>query len=144
MVKLPFSTLDVSTRNLPTRYPKDPQTLGEHLLKRQLDLQMSRDTMAEYLGVNEHTISQWVVGADTPRIPYMKKVIDFIGYYPFPEPKTLGERIVRYRRINGLNQTELANLIGFNVCTVSAWEKGGSKIWPKTVNKIEKFMQGSC
>lgn len=141
IVTLPFSALDVKVRKLPRRYPKNLVTIGDHLLKRQLDLKMPTEQLAEILGIHPHTISQWVVGTNFPQVPYLKKMIEFIGYYPFPEPTTLGERIIRYRRVHGLNQKEFGDLIGFNESTVCAWERSNGKFWPKRVQKVEEFLK---
>ncbi len=62
----------------------------------------------------------------------MSKVIDFLGYLPFEEPETLGEKIVCYRWLKGMTQKELARQLGVDPTTLALWESG------------ERELSGAC
>ena len=68
-------------------------TIGEHLLKRRIDLKLTKADVAKQIGVSPSTIADWENGTIKPDLAHMKNVIEFIGYYHFDEPKTFGEMI---------------------------------------------------
>ena len=76
------------------------------------------------LGINEWTYHKWETNKAVPMIRMYPRVIEFLGYYPFPEPQTLGERILSYRRHNGISVKRLARQIGVDEQTLGKWETG--------------------
>ena len=52
------------------------------------------------------------------------KVIKFLGYLPFEEPETWGEKIAYYRWLKGMTQKELACQLGVDPGTLARWEQG--------------------
>ena len=66
----------------------------------------------------------WETGRAIPRPRYMSKVIEFLGYDPFPgKPQTLSECLKRYRLLHGLSQTALATELGVSPDSIRSWEK---------------------
>ena len=49
-------------------------------------------------------------------------IIEFLGYDPSPEPNTIGERLLAYRRRHGLSRKELAGQLGADEATLWRWE----------------------
>ncbi len=52
------------------------------------------------------------------------RVIRFLGYYPFPKPQTLSDRLIAFRRLRGLSIKELARQLGIDEGTLAKWENG--------------------
>lgn len=103
---LPFSRLAQTVKKPPTiGYPWHPQTLGEQILKRRLDLGLSQIEVARMLNLGPQTISRWECGTHIPQIKHYPQIIKFLDYYPFPADESDKEdRITRYRYINGISK----------------------------------------
>ena len=143
---MPFSNLNnlISRKQIKIQeaitVPKVPQTFGEHMLKVRIDRNLKRGTVAKEIGVTAIAIRAWELGKSVPEMPEMKKAIAFLGYYPFPKPLTLGEHLLRYRRLHGLSIKELSELLEVNVGSISLWERGMVTPVPDTMQKIEELI----
>ena len=104
-------------------YPKQPQTIGEHLLKKRLENGLFQRDVAERIRVAICTVAGWEQGMSTPEVRYFPAIFDFLGYDPFPEPKTLGEKIVAWRRRNGITRKALAKQLGIDEAALEKREK---------------------
>jgi len=104
--------------------PRELKTIGDHLRKKRLELKLLQKEVAQMLGVDEVTVYNWEKNRASPRLQHTPKVVEFLGYLPFEEPETLGERIVYYRRLGGVTQKELAKKIGVDPATLARWERG--------------------
>src|ERR1700676_511671 len=60
----------------------EPQTLGEHILKRRRALGLDQKGAAARLGVTIATVSNWEGGRSYPAIDCMPAVLEFLGYHP--------------------------------------------------------------
>ncbi len=76
------------------------------------------------IGVNTWTYLGWEKYGRSPVITVMGKVIKFLGYDPFPEPQTIGERIIAKRRVLGLTRKKLARRYGVDEGTLWKLESG--------------------
>ena len=54
----------------------------------------------------------------------MPAILSFLGYYPFPKPTTVGERLLRYRREHGWTTSEAAGQLGVDRTTWQDWKRG--------------------
>ncbi len=90
-------------RPLPPAYPRELNTLGDHLRKRRLDLGLLQKEVAEQLGVGKTSIFNWERNRTTPALWLIPKVIRFLGYTPYPPGGSLAERIRKYRKTNRLS-----------------------------------------
>ncbi|MFB0565688.1 MAG: helix-turn-helix transcriptional regulator [Candidatus Aminicenantaceae bacterium] len=114
---------------LPPGYPKLLKILGDHLRKKRLDLKLLQKEVAESIGVDEITIYYWENNRVKPSLPFIPKIIEFLGYIPFDtESNSLGEQIIIFRRIHGLSQKKLARFLGIDYTTIGHWERG--EHWP--------------
>lgn len=114
----------VLTALRPNDIPTELKTLGDHLKKRRLLLQQFQKEVSLHLGVNEWTYGNWENDRAEPTVRMFPKILSFLEYYPFAEPQTLGERILKYRRYNGISVKRLALEIGVDEQTLSRWERG--------------------
>src|SRR5579864_7977648 len=79
-VALPFCHLEFrAARSKSATYPKQINSLGDHLRARRLDLNLLQKQVADQIGVHELTITNWEVNATVPEVRYMPAVIEFLG-----------------------------------------------------------------
>jgi transcriptional regulator with XRE-family HTH domain len=102
----------------------EPQTLGEHVRKRRIEMEVTQKQAAKLLGVNPWTVLNWEKGHTEPSIESMTAIIRFLGYDPFPEPKNIAERLLAKRRAMGWSITEAARRLGVDEGTWGSWESG--------------------
>jgi transcriptional regulator with XRE-family HTH domain len=80
--------------------------------------------VAQQLGVNEATITNWETNGAQPGVKYMPAIIRFLGYNPLPpSPGGTGERLVRCRTLLGLSQKVFAGQLGVDQGTLAKWER---------------------
>jgi transcriptional regulator with XRE-family HTH domain len=99
-------------------------TLGEHVKKRRLELNLTQKQAAERLWVTPWTVLNWEKGHTEPPIESMPAIIRFLGYDSFPEPKNIPERLLAKRRAMGWSIKEAARQFGVDAGTWGAWERG--------------------
>jgi DNA-binding XRE family transcriptional regulator len=75
----------------------EPQTLGEHVRKRRLELGPTQKHAAERLGVSPWTVLNWEKDHAEAPIESIPAIIRFLGYDSFPEPKDIPERLAACR-----------------------------------------------
>ena len=95
-------------------YQKHPATIGEHILKRRCEQELFQKDVGRQIGVSAWTIMNWEKSKAEPGIQYYPAIFAFLGYDPFPEPKTLGEKIITWRRQNGITRKNLARQLGID------------------------------
>ena len=100
------------------------KTLGDHVRKRRLDLGLTQQAVADRLDVAKDTIRTWERNRHPPALAHTPAVIVFLGYVPYREPTNLAERLIFYRRLNGISRRELAHRLGADETTVWRWEAG--------------------
>jgi len=59
-----------------------PQTIGEHLKKRRLELGWEQEQVAARIGVTWPSVSNWERGIYRPTKKLMTSVVGFLGYDP--------------------------------------------------------------
>jgi transcriptional regulator with XRE-family HTH domain len=100
------------------------RTVGDYLRKQRLDRGLLQREVAEALAVRLPTYQAWEHGHE-PTVRHWPAIIAWLGYYPCPEPITLAEKLVAYRRRHGLSQAELAAKLGVDGGSITRWERGG-------------------
>ncbi|MEE9214079.1 MAG: helix-turn-helix transcriptional regulator [Thermodesulfobacteriota bacterium] len=122
---MPFCHITLKTQKpLPSAYPQTPKTIGDHLRKRRLDLNLLQKDIAQKLDVCEPSIYNWENNLAKPALRYIPKIIEFLGYVPFDTSNmSVGEKIVSYRRLLGLSQKKLAHRLGIDPSTLGRWER---------------------
>jgi len=139
---LPFCHAELRTvKPKPECYPKEINTLGDHLRSHRLDLNLLQAQVAEQIGVDKTTVCNWESNASLPAIRYIPAVLRFLGYNPLPSGQTLIERLAATRKVLGLSQRELALANGVDEATWRGWEAGQHKPVGKNVELIERFLR---
>ena len=126
---------------LPKGYPSLPQTIGEHIRKKRLDLGLKQKDVAEIIGVTESTIWNWEHGRE-PEIRHYPKIIEFLGYVPFEIPDNADplNRLNRFRLLNGFSYKRLSELTGIDETQLSEWIRGIHRPSGRSVLRIERFI----
>ncbi|WP_430720499.1 helix-turn-helix domain-containing protein [Sphingobacterium daejeonense] len=113
------------SKPLPKSTPINPQTLGEHIRKRRMELKLFQKDVAAIFNVSEDCITYWENNRSEPQIQYYPPIFGFLGYCPFKLDKsTFSGKIKAYRYLNGLTQKRFAKLMNVDPATVSRWEDG--------------------
>lgn len=136
-----FSNITLKAKKpLDSKYPINPITIGDHLLKKRLDNKKAQREFAVFLSVSTNTISNWENNKPQPNINKLAKIIELLGYDPLkPKENKLSSIIKAYRREKGLSQKKLAKLTGLDEETIIRLEKGG-KVWLRTQKIIAKLL----
>jgi transcriptional regulator with XRE-family HTH domain len=66
------------------RYPAHPKTLGEHLRKKRIDMNLSMPQVAKILGlgVTANAIQQWESRETNPTEPHRLRILEFMRSIP--------------------------------------------------------------
>ena len=110
------------------RKPKEidfePATLGDHVKKRRLILGITAKEAARKLGVTAWTVRHWETNQTQPPVRGIHTIVRFLGYDPFPEPKSISERLLAKRRAMGWSIRAAAREFGVDPGTWGDWERG--------------------
>jgi transcriptional regulator with XRE-family HTH domain len=106
------------------RIPLEPKTIGDHIRKHRLGLNMHQKDVARQIGIDKTSIFNWEANTSQPDLRFMPAVIRFLGYNPLPPANTIGEELVRHRTTLGIIQKDAARQIGVDPGTLARWERG--------------------
>jgi transcriptional regulator with XRE-family HTH domain len=79
---------------------ENPESLGDHLRKRRIELALTLKRAAARLGVTDYTVINWEYNRTEPPVTAIPVLVRLLGYAPFP-PTTLAERLLAKRRAVG-------------------------------------------
>ncbi len=117
-------------------YPKKLVTIGDHLRKWRLDLELLQKNVAVAIGVDTDTITNWEKSRTKPPLRFIPKIIDFIGYWP----PAFEQGIRQYRYLRGISQKELARGIGVDPTPLSRMERNSGRCLPALLRKVSEFL----
>ena len=83
----------------------------------------------------------WERNKAEPEIQYYPAIYSFLGYDPFPEPKTLGERIITWRRRHGVTRKALAKRLGIDEAALAKREVGIASNAEKKALQLTSFLE---
>ena len=107
----------------PGGVPRSLEKIGDHLRKARIERGLEQRQVARILGVTDSTVWNWENHRSSPPVPQCGRVIEFLGYDPFPEPSTLSGQMIAFRRRNGLRVKDAAAMAGVDPCSWSSWER---------------------
>ena len=83
-VALPFCHLELKQEKS-SSYPMlaDCKSLGDHLKRRRLQLNLRQVDVAARLGVDSCTLRNWESGSSEPMVHSYPAVMEFLGYCPY-------------------------------------------------------------
>lgn len=139
---LPFCQVRLSARTPEkSAYPKELKTLGDHLRKRRLDLGLLQREVAQLLGVDVDSVCQWEVGHRQPKVCFVPRIIDFLGYVPGEPATSFPEALRLARRSAGLSQEQLAYRTYVDESSIAKWERGDTIPFLETVQRLSPFFK---
>ena len=105
-------------------YPAEINTLGDHVRAARLNRGLKQWQVADMLGLKRRTINKWERNRGMPCARDVPKIIGFLGYDPFPRPRTVEEKMRHWRVHSGLSAHAASRLLGVGSSTWAAWERG--------------------
>lgn len=121
-------------------YEREPCTLGEHLKKRRLIRNLLQREAAKEMGVCHSTYLQWEGDCTKPAIAFYPKIISFLGYEPWPAPRTLAKALLAERRRRGWSIRRAAESMQVDEGTFARWEAGERKPWGRWCSRVDAFL----
>lgn len=103
-------------------------SLGARLRRRRRELHLRRIDAAAIIGADEKSLMWWERDEREPFVHHYPGVIRFLGYEPWPEPKTLPDSLLAERRRRGWTLAQAAETLGVDEGTWRRWEIG--EWWP--------------
>jgi transcriptional regulator with XRE-family HTH domain len=113
----------------PAGYREEPKALADHLRKRRIDLGLLQREVADQVGVTVETVLGWELRAREPAVLHWPAILAFLGFDPYPEPRTTAECLKAVRRRRGWSQRGLAKSLHVDPATVQKWEIGKGRPW---------------
>lgn len=86
------------------------------------------------------TLHNWETGKTTPAVKHWPAIMDFLGYCPYQQPRTLGDRLRLHRMHQGLTVKELADILGVDPGSIALWETGKRQPDERSREMIERFL----
>lgn len=83
----------------------------------------------------------WENGRTTPGTLLYRRIVEFLGFYPHPTPRTLGHRLRKIRRCLGLTSRQAAGLAGVDQTTFLLWERDRWTPTVRTRAKVDHFLE---
>jgi hypothetical protein len=88
--------------------------------------------------VNEWTYANWENGRTTPGAVAYQELAEFLGYYPHPTPRTLGDRLCKIRRCLGLTSRQAGRGGASHLPDVAAGQMDADS---PTRTRLERFLE---
>lgn len=130
-----------SSRPKNPKYPKELNTLGDHIRAKRLDIGLEQQDVAQMIGVDTDSIANWELNKFPPAVRYYPKIFEFLGYCIIQYPKTEAERLRLFRMHRGWSTKKLAAFLGVDPSSVQSWESGERKPTRSSKEKMEKLWQ---
>ncbi len=118
----------------------EPRTLGQHLKKRRLELRLTQKQVAHRLGVNPWTVLNWEKDNTDPPVASMPAILQFLGHVPFPDPRSIPQRLLAKRRAMGWTIKEAAWQLRVDEATWAAWEGGRTAARGRFLRLVESLL----
>jgi DNA-binding XRE family transcriptional regulator len=94
-----------ASRRLPPAYLRSLNTLEDHLRQWRLDLGLLQREVAEQLGVDEASITNWETDKTTPNLHIYPRIIEFLGQSHFPKAQSLVTGFCSTEELTGCGKT---------------------------------------
>jgi DNA-binding transcriptional regulator YiaG len=121
-------------------YPKELKTIGDHIRKRRLDLNLLQKQVAEQIGDEITSVFNWESNESQPATRFFPAIICFLGYNPLPVADDLMGKFARTRQSLGLTQEDLAEKLGIDESTIAQWERREKKPIGPYRKVVENFV----
>ncbi|MDP2117800.1 MAG: helix-turn-helix transcriptional regulator [Brevundimonas sp.] len=96
---------------------------------------------AAVVGIDPKTWMWWEREQRVPSVHQYPAIIQYLGYEPWPEPDTVGAKLLAKRRRHGLSIKRAAAIAGVDEGTFSRWESGEWKPQRRSLPPIDEFLR---
>lgn len=125
----------------PRGLPDQLLTLGDHLRKVRIERKLSQPQVARILGVDTETIFYWEKNRNSPTPKWSRKIIEFLGYFPFDwKDQELKTQVNYARMVSGHNLKQMGQEIGIDESTIYKILEGKSQPRPETLKNIYAYI----
>jgi transcriptional regulator with XRE-family HTH domain len=100
----------------------------------------SRQT-ATILKIHATTLTNWERHHTKPSVPFLPRIIAYLGYCPWQPARSLGERLRQRREALGFSRNRLAMALGLDVGTLASWEGGQGRPTAKSRQCLERAVE---
>jgi len=118
-------------------------TLGEHIKKARIERRLTQSNAVAFLSVLVETLHNWETGKTTPPVKYWPAIMEFLGYCPYQNARSLGDRLRLHRMHRGLTFKTVAKIIGVDPGSIVRWERGGREPRGKYRDLVLDFVSRS-
>jgi len=99
--------------------------------------------VADRLGADEASVWNWEKNRSSPALRFVPRIIEFLGYQPNDtKPESHGQRIVAWRRLQGLTQKKLARRLGVDPSTIASWERSEHQPPERLLQRLNEILLG--
>ena len=120
-------------------YPRELQTLGDHIRNKRLDLALEQKDVSKILHVTESTICNWEMNRNEPAVQHYPRIMDFLGYCPYQQSRSWGERLRLHRIHRGLSYEKLAKILDVDPGSIQRWETNRNSPCKYLQDKVTTF-----
>lgn len=99
---------------------------------------------AVVVGVDPKTWIWWERDERAPYVHQYPAIIQYLGYEPWPETVSLGEKLLAQRRRHGLSIKRSAEIAGVDEGTFRRWQSGEWKPQRRSLPLIGAFLSWTC
>jgi transcriptional regulator with XRE-family HTH domain len=140
--KLPPVTLRGNKPKNPV-YPKELETIGDHIREKRLDLGLRQADVALRLGVDLFTLINWEKNKTEPVVRHWPAIVSFLRYCPYQQVETFGDKLRLYRIHQGLSHKAIAEVLGVDPGSISLWATGERKPTTDMQRRIVNVINGN-
>ncbi len=115
-------------------------TIGDHLRKKRLDRDLLQREVALLLRSTECSVYIWETNRTSPTLPFLPRIIEFLGYCPYDPDWTPGERLIWIRKYLGLSQEAMARRLKVDPGTLAKWETGKKEPMGGFLIRLQKLL----
>ena len=88
----------------------------------------------------ECSVYLWETNRTSPTLPFLPKIIEFLGYCPYDPDWTPGARLIWIRGYFGLSQEAMARRLGVDPGTLGRWESGVREPKGSFLTRLVRFL----
>jgi transcriptional regulator with XRE-family HTH domain len=119
----------------------EPKTIGEHIKKKRLVEGLFLEQLAAHLGVTESTVINWEKGHNRVALHLRPRVIEFLGYDPYPPvAETVGQKMRAKRQGLGLSIKQMARRMNVDESAWGNWERDEIILYREHQVLVAKFV----
>jgi transcriptional regulator with XRE-family HTH domain len=116
--------------------------LASCLRRRRKELGLFQPEAGKLIGVCKASIWSWENNRAEPEDWLYPSIIRFLGREPWPQAKTLAERLRAARRRRGMSIKAAARLMGVAHGALANWENGDAMPGRRNRARVDKFLAG--